>query len=377
MSSLEGRTVEERLGFDATSLSPTGKGMSRFQAGFLDALADLGVCRDVVVFVPRELDAGLLKQVHGWRYAPVRVSPMLWWEQIGLPTEARRQGVDFIISGSERAPWWGPRRAVYIYEHPIHRIRRQAQLGVPPRQALINRMTLRLLSVSLRKADHVFAASKSTASDLSPICSAQVVYSAVGTDFTPDEERGRAKREALRLPDGYLLHLASDDPRDDTGTVLRAVAVLRARGLETSLVLAGPATDSLPGLHALAESLGVGSQIEWLGFQDHDDLIDLYRGAIAYVDSSLYEGFGLQILEALSCGTPTIAADTTSVPEVLGDAGMLVPPGQPKALADACQELLSDPALRSELRTRAKDQSSRFSWHKTVTEVLSKSGLLT
>ena len=95
-------------------------------------------------------------------------------------------------------------------------------------------------------------------------------------------------------------------------------------------------------------------------------LIDLYRGAAAFVDTSLYEGFGYQVLEAMACGTPVVASDTTSLPEIVGDAGLLCPPGDAQAFADALRRVLDDSALAGDLRARGLARAAEFTWDRTA-----------
>jgi glycosyltransferase involved in cell wall biosynthesis len=160
----------------------------------------------------------------------------------------------------------------------------------------------------------------------------------------------------------YFLHLASDDPRENGAVVLEAYGRLESR---PGLVVAGSAP---PALRERAAALGV--EARWAGYQPEEALPDLYRGAIAYVDPSLYEGFGLQALEALACGTPAIVSNRTSLPEVVGDAGILLDAFDVEGFAAAMRRLSTDAPLRAELSRRALAQAGRFSWERTVHECL-------
>jgi glycosyltransferase involved in cell wall biosynthesis len=167
-----------------------------------------------------------------------------------------------------------------------------------------------------------------------------------------------------------VLHLGSDDPRENTEVVLEAYAVARERGARAPLVLAGRLGNAQPGLERLAAELGVREHVLWPGFIPDEELPDLYRGALVYVDPSLFEGFGLQALEAMACGTPVITTNTTSLPEIVGDAGIQLDPNDAGGFATALGELLGDDRLRSELGTRARRRAERFTWQRTVADVL-------
>src|SRR5207244_6448975 len=138
-------------------------------------------------------------------------------------------------------------------------------------------------------------------------------------------------------------------PRDNTETVLRAVALARERLREPVRLVVGGSVGGrrLEG----AESTGRVSDGE---------LVGLYRGAAAYVDASLFEGFGYQALEAMACGAPFVGSSATSIPEVVGDAGLLCDPLDAGALADALVRVLEEPGLADELRRRGLARAGRF-----------------
>jgi glycosyltransferase involved in cell wall biosynthesis len=341
-----------RIGFDATSLTQAGKGVARFQREFLRAADADDLVSELDVFVPLEPDVGALPTGAGWRYHRVRTTPMVRWEQLGRPAFARRLGLDVIVTISERAAVWGPAQVVYIYEHPKHRARRSREVGVSLRQRIVDLTTLAQFRLTRVRAAGLIAASESTARDIG---ARRIVYSGVSDEFSPsDRERT------------YFLHLASDDPRDNSEVVIDALA---AYGDDAPpLVVAGPIAAALPALQARASRLGV--QAAWRGFQSGAALVELYRGAIAYVDPSLYEGFGLQAAEALACGTPVIASNRTSLPEVVGDAGILLDPHDVAGFAQAMRHVAEDAGFAGELARHAVAQASRFTWRETVRGIL-------
>lgn len=362
-----------RIGFDGSALRRQGKGAERVQTELLKALAELDAVPDLVVFVPAEAQQPELPQPPGWRYVRVPMRPLLRWEQLGLPRAARRERLDVVLSTSERAALFGVRQSVLIFEHPRHRRERQRETGATLRQRAVNALTERLFSLSMRRAAVVVAASESTAADMASTREAAVIHLGVGREFSPDPEGAAAARERAGAPDGYFLHLASDDPREHNETVLEALARLAAAGVRPVLVVAGAARMRLPALQTLAAELGVAEQVRWLGFQPESDLVDLYRGAIAYVDSSLYEGLPLQPLEAMACGTPTIASRATSFPELVGEAGLLVPPGDANGFAQAMRRLIEEPETLTELREAALTRAAGFSWSATAARWLALS----
>lgn len=342
-----------RLGFDATALNAAGKGVARFQREFLRAADADDLIRELDVFVPlAPVGVGELPTRDGWRYHRVPTTPMVLWEQVRRPALSRRLGLDVVVTLSERAALWGPPEVVYIYEHPKYRAHRSREVGVGRRQRLVDLTTLLEFRLTRLRAAAMIAASESTARDIG---ASRVVYSGVSQDFTPaDTERT------------YFLHIASDDPRDNSSVVVDAYAAYGAGA--PPLVIAGPIEQARPALESRASRQGV--EADWRGFQRGEALVDLYRGAIAYVDPTLYEGFGLQAAEALACGTPVIASNSTSLPEVVGGAGFLLEPRDVRGFADAMRRVAEDPALAADLSRRAVEQASHFSWRRTVQGIL-------
>lgn len=345
-----------KLGFDATSLSERGKGVARFQREFLHAADVDDLIPELDVFVPSAVEAESLPLRAGWHYHRVKTTPMVTWEQVGRPRLARRLGLDAVITLSERGALWGPPEVVYIFEHPKHRVSRTRELGVGVRQRIVDVATLLQFRLTRIRAAAMIAASQATADDIG---TTRVVYSAVSPEFSPD---GRDRT--------HFLHIASDDPRDNSRVVIDAVA---AYGSDAPLlVIAGPVDRGRPALETRAERHGVIA--DWRGFQTGNALVDLYRGAIAYVDPSLYEGFGLQAAEALACGTPVIASNRTSLPEVVGDAGFLLDPNDVEGFAEAMRRIVEDPALARSLEQKAIAQAARFTWSATVRGILEVCG---
>ena len=328
-----------RLGVDATSVAPEGKGISRVQRRTVEALRRLGG-HELVVFA-RHPD-----EVPG---ATVRVTPplTLWWEQVGLPRLAHRYRLDGVLTWSERLPVAGRGRyAVWLFEPPTHRIEMNRQVGAGTYQRASDAVTLAVWRRSLQRAAVVFTGSQATA-DAIPV-RGRPLYPGLDPEFTPGP--GREGR--------YVFHVASSDPRDDHATALAAFARVRDRVADVRLLVAG-------GLRGSG-----GDGVEYLGRVSDAELVALYRGASAYLDTSLYEGFGFQVLEAMGCGAPVVATGVTSIPEIVGEAALLGPAGDATALGDALVRVLEDGALTGRLRGAGLARAADFTWDRTARELV-------
>lgn len=329
-----------RIAIDATSVAPAGKGHARSQRKLVESIAALGRF-DVVAYVRTPEAAALLPNVET---RVVESGKALAWEQLGMRKALR--DVDLLVTLGERLPVGSESRiVVWLFELPTHRIAENRRTGAGPYQRGSDLVTSLLWRRSLRRARSVVCGSQATADELGQ--GSPVVYPGLDDAFGPGP--GRAGR--------YVFHLASSDPRDNTATVLDAFAHVET---DAQLLVGG-------GLGSLEHELRAraGERVEFLGRVSDEELVELYRGALAYADATLYEGFGYQILEAMACGAPVIASSLTSIPEVVGDAGLLCDPHDAGAIATALQRVLGNPNEAAEMRERGFARAGTFTWERT------------
>ncbi len=238
-------------------------------------------------------------------------------------------------------------------------------------------------AVDTFRPDHWFVAiSEHTKADLCQIAGIdlnRVIVALPAADsalFHPihDPAGQRQVLERLGLPDEpYFLCLNTIEPRKNMRSVIRAFAELVRQGeiKGCNLVIVGAEgwkrEMALDGQETAAELVG---RLFFTGPVDDLDLAPLYSGAVGFVYPSHYEGFGLPVLEAMQCGTPVISSATSSLPEVVGDAGLLVDPTDLDALAAAMLRLYSEPDLRSDLSARAVARAAGFSWERFMDQVM-------
>jgi len=194
---------------------------------------------------------------------------------------------------------------------------------------------------------------------------------AASKNFLPvDDEKELSRiRKTYGLEREYILSLGSIQPRKNLARLIRAYSLLRggdAKKRLPQLVLAGKRGWLYDETLRAAAEHKIDRDIVLTGYVHEDDLPALYSGAICFLYPSYYEGFGLPVVEAMQCGTPVIVGNRTSLPEVVGDAGILIDPFNPKDLADAIAHLVSNPGARDELRQRGIERAKAFNWLETA-----------
>jgi glycosyltransferase involved in cell wall biosynthesis len=295
---------------------------------------------------------------------PVRARNRVEWvrgEQLLLPRLAARAGVDIVHSLASTAPARGPFRRVVTIHDLIYRVHPEAHAGL---RTLGMRV---LVPLAARRADRVVVDSRSTRDDVLrhlrvPAERIDVVPLGLGRSERPDplpEAELRASLGAGTRP--IVLSVSAKRPHKNLRRLLDALALIPAER-RPFLVLPGYPTWHEAELREHTRALGLGGDVRFLGWVEPPELEALYATAGAFVFPSLYEGFGLPVLEAMRRGVPVACSDRSSLPEVAGDAALLFDPESPRAIADAIEALLRDPALVERLRAAGRDQAARFTW---------------
>jgi alpha-1,3-rhamnosyl/mannosyltransferase len=238
------------------------------------------------------------------------------------------------------------------------------------RSRLLFRLTTRL---ALRAARHVIAITENARQDFITefgVRPQRITAIPLGVDpsFAPASEQAiAALRAKHNLPARFALYLGSNKPHKNLLGLVEAWLELPPSG--AGLVVAGAWDERYPEARQLAEARQAGT-ICWIGPVAENDLPALYTAADAFVFPSLFEGFGLPVVEAMACGAPVICSNTTALPEVAGDAAVLVNPSDGAALAAALARVLGDAGLREALRAKGLARATQFSWAHTAAETL-------
>jgi alpha-1,3-rhamnosyl/mannosyltransferase len=230
------------------------------------------------------------------------------------------------------------------------------------------------MRLALRTADRIIAISEASKRDLLAafqVDPARVTAAPLAPDprFSPQSAATTAAlRTRYALPETFLLYLGINKPHKNLTALIQAYARLPASA--PPLVIAGAWDARYPEARTTAHTLDLGDRVRFLGPVAETDLQALYTAATAFVFPSLYEGFGLPVLEAMACGTPVACSNVSSLPEVAGDAALLFAPGDVPALAETLERLIEDHTLRAGLRQRGLARAAQFTWAQTAAATL-------
>lgn len=298
---------------------------------------------------------------------PSRLSPeygfkghlrRLFWLQSSLPKIYRKLGSRLIFSPLPEAPIYSDCRFIVTVHDLI-------PLRFPRRFSPLTNYFRYFVPQILKQAIHIICDSDSTALDLHQFYN--ISHNKITTIPLAYDQENFAVGDQIndQLSKRYFIYIGRQDTYKNLGRLIDAFSRIGSK-TDTNLWFVGPQDKRYtPQLMDQAKELGVVDRVRFLDYVPYDELPKLLGGALALTFPSLWEGFGLPALEAMACGTPVVASNLSSLPEVVGEAAVLIDPYNVNELADAMKMLARDGQLRAALRLKGLEQSRRFSWQKT------------
>jgi len=346
-----------RVGFDMTPARVETPGVGRYTADLSAALAQLpGVQLERLGF-PALGDGALGRQAG-------RVGRSVAYYPVLLGRQAARRRVDVLHVPGPVAPVRAALPLV-VTVHDVRAWREPEQFG----RVAVRRHRL-LVTRVVRSAARVLVGTEHMRRDVVELTGVppgrvQVVPLGVDARFNRVEpDPGRLAHRFGIPPGPFILWVGTTEPRKGLANLLRAFALVRRRAPEVALVLVGEWGFADAGVERDLEQLG--QSIIRPGFVTDDELVTLYSASACFCFPSLYEGFGLPPLEAMACGAPVVASDRGGIPEVIGDAGVLVDPVDADALADALESVVLSPERAADLRRRGAARARGFTWARSA-----------
>jgi glycosyltransferase involved in cell wall biosynthesis len=359
-----------RIAIDARKLRDYGVGT--YVRNLLQHLSRLDRTTEYVVLC-QESDRGLVGELGENFRAVAESSPgYSLREQVTVPLDLRREKVDLFHAPHYVLPTLTPCKSVVTIHDCIH-------LKFP--QYLPNTLAYAYARGSLWVAAHrssrILTVSETSKRDILeyfrvPSRKIDVIYNGLDERFAspPPEEDVARVRERYQLDHPFVLYAGNIKPHKNLERLIEAFHMFRRGEFEhVKLVIIGDEISKYAALRHAVHRHKLHKHVRFFGFVPHGTLAILYRLAAVFVFPSLYEGFGLPPLEAMASGTPVITSNVSSLPEVVNDAAVLIDPLQPEAIADAIRRVLTNAALRDDLRARGLERARHFSWERSIGRV--------
>ena len=322
------------------------------------------------VLLCRSRDAGLAASLgENFRTVTQRAPNYSIREQLMVPLSLSRAGATLFHAPHYVLPPLTPCRAIVTIHDCIH-------LRFP--QYLPNRLAYAYARAQIwsatRRARRVLTVSQASKEDIVrffdvPESKVTVIPNAIDERFRqpPSDADLVRVHERYQLPERFIMYAGNVKPHKNLERLIDAFVTVRSRGFDdVGLLLSGSAVSQYATLRRAVHRYNLHKHVRFLGYQTTETLAVLYRLADVFVFPSLYEGFGLSPLEALASGTPVVASNVSSLPEVLGDAAVLVDPLDATAIAEGIMRVLEDADLRADLHRRGLARAGHFSWEQSV-----------
>ncbi len=362
-----------KVGFNARLLnSPTLRGWNRYTINLLIELSSLGI--EFFLYSDQPLHESYLAKLPKDSYQIRIASPMRYvlWEQYWLPKQCEKDKVDILHCPMNFGlPWSSPCPRVLTLHDAIDQVYYSRDQSWHQQFNFVNIQSRMYHWIARTRADKIITVSQYSKDDIVkylqiPEHKVTVIYEAADARFhqtVSDAERLHV-RNCYKLNSPYIFYIGGWEKRKNIPFLVRAFAQANLEGVD--LVLAGGQNEQRAALVQLAESLGIANRLRLLGWVDDVDLPALYAEALCFVYPSVYEGFGLQLCEAMVSDCPVLAAKATCLPEILGDGGETFAISDTQELVILLQRLTSDCDYYNYLVNQAKNRSHKFNWERTA-----------
>jgi glycosyltransferase involved in cell wall biosynthesis len=365
-----------RICIDTSPAVHRRAGLGRYAYELTSALLAADAVNQYVAFYHRPQDAHIDPPLDRLPHLTTSLDTKPWrlaallGQYLRIPQDRMFPGIDLFHATDHLLPRLSRVKSVFTLHDLIFRL-------YPETHKPLNRWFLTLtMPRFLQAADAVITVSRHTATDAMRFYGLDekkihVIHEGVNPLFRPASTEAIARvRQKYALPDRFILSLGTIEPRKNLTALLDAYRTLRGAGSDVGLVFAGKKGWLYEGFFRRLRELGLEDKVVFTGFVPEADLPALYSAAELFVFPSLYEGFGLPVLEAMACGTAVISSNAASLPEVSGDAALLVDPTGVADLAGAIEEVLDNNVHREELEGKGPEQAGRFSWDKAAEQTL-------
>jgi len=360
-----------KIGIEGQRLYRTKKhGMDMVALELIKNLQRIDHENEYVVFVKPDDDKNCIPQAPNFKIIELRGGPYPIWEQFALPRAAKKEGCDMLHCTSNTGPIWSSVPLVTI----LHDIIYLENFSIFKRggtwyQKLGNMYRRFVVPPVVRKSKRVSTVSNFERERIKNFMrlgnNLVTIYNGVGEYFKKidDENVLTAAKEKYKLPDHFLFFLGNTDPKKNTPNVLKAFAEFNAQSaLKYKLVMLDYEESALQKILADVGHSEVRKDIHLTGYVENTDLPAIVNQCEVFLYPSLRESFGIPILEGMACGVPVITSNTSSMPEIAGDAAYIVTPTNPEEISTAIVTILNNKELKNDLCEKGLERAKKFSW---------------
>jgi len=361
-----------KIGIDARTLR-NRRGIGNVVFHLLHGLSKINEDCSFIIYIDDEKSIELIPNDSRFTVVIIRNKIYPFWEQISLPLRVIKDELDILHCPGNSAPVFLPRRVKLVLSiMDVMFMFPASQLPKSPSwYQRIGRVYLKyIVPVVAMRASAITTISSSSRSDILkyikvPEDRISVILLAANSAcrIICDEDKIKSLLTKFQLNGSFILALGALDPRKNTAMILKSFSILKKNyASDIKLVVVGLSIQAINFFHKLAVDLGISKEVELVGFINEDELVVLYNAAEMLVYPSLYEGFGLPVLEAMICATPVITSTCGSIPEIAGDAALMVNPLDADAIANEIMRLLTNRFLYVSLVEKGKLRAELFSW---------------
>lgn len=359
-----------RIGISARGLSEVSGGVKQYITSVTQSLLEIDSDNQYFVFHNSDEFSG---KFHNAKEIFLKTKNKLIWDYVELPRALKKNKIDICIFPKNVVPFNVKCKSIVIIHDLLH-------IKDPKVYKWFDSLYMRLLiPFSVKKADKIVTDSKSTSNDLIELTGAtkenvSVIYLAADDKYHPlndsnEENSNVLKKYNLKLP--YLLYIGSLSPRKNIPFLIKAFEeFMKANNIDIQLVLAGGKSWKDEEIHQTISKSPYRENIILTGFVDDDDLPYIYNQAEVFIYPSLYEGFGIPILEAMASGCPVLTSNTSSPPEVAGDAVLYFDPTNINDLVQNISKVVNNNELQTDLIEKGLKRVKEFSWKKTAQSIV-------
>jgi len=361
-----------RVAIDATSIPPQPAGAGVYAIELVRAMMERDAHDGYAVFARGAWFDDAASERRNWRVERVGAGSRearLLWEQTRLPGSLARMGIDVLHSTHHTLPLrpMKTKRVVTVHDVTFFRI--------PERYPPARRMYMQTMTrLSARVADAIIVPSSAVRDDVVRTLGVDsskisVVYEAAAARHRPvTAAECLPVRARYRVEAPYVLSVGSREPGKNRERLVRAMRDLRDSGIDRRLLIVGQPAWKHDDEETLVDELGMRDRVIFAGYVPDDDLPALYSACDAFAFPSLYEGFGVPVLEAMACGAPVVTSNVSATAEVAGSAAVLVDPRSTTSIRDGLRRALTDDGLRRDLATFGRARAAQFSWRRAADE---------